>query len=62
MCHCCCAAAAAVAGLQELWSMLHSASSNDSGIPQQLLEAKQKEIQERREREAAIQVCALMGM
>lgn len=36
--------------------MLHSASSNDSGIPQQLLEAKQKEIQERREREAAIQV------
>lgn len=42
---------------QELWSMLHSASSNESGIPQQLLEAKQKEIQERREREAAIQVC-----
>jgi hypothetical protein len=42
---------------QELWTMLNSASSNESGIPQQLLEAKQKEIQERREREAAIQVC-----
>lgn len=36
--------------------MLHSASSNDSGIPLQLLEAKQKEVLERREREAAMQV------
>lgn len=38
--------------------MLNSASSNESGIPQQLLEAKQKELQERREREATIQVRA----
>jgi hypothetical protein len=36
--------------------MLHSASSNEGGIPAQLLEAKAKEIQERRDREAAIQV------
>jgi hypothetical protein len=36
--------------------MLHSASINDSGIPMQLLEAKQKEVLERREREAAMQV------
>lgn len=44
--------------LQELWSMLHSASSNESGVPQQLLDAKQQELRERREREAAIQVLA----
>lgn len=37
--------------------MLHSASNNESGVPQQLLDAKQQEIKERREREAAIQVC-----
>jgi hypothetical protein len=36
--------------------MLHSASSNESGVPQQLLDAKQQELKERREREAAIQV------
>jgi hypothetical protein len=36
--------------------MLHSASSNESGVPQQLLDAKQQELRERREREAAIQV------
>jgi hypothetical protein len=42
--------------LQELWAMLHSASSNESGVPQQLLDAKQQELRERREREAAIQV------
>jgi hypothetical protein len=41
---------------QELWAMLHSASSNESGVPQQLLDAKQQELRERREREAAIQV------
>eukprot|EP00775_Hariotina_reticulata_P011757 gene11757-11903_t len=40
---------------QELWAMLHSASSNESGVPQQLLDAKQQELRERREREAAIQ-------
>jgi hypothetical protein len=37
--------------------MLNSASSNESGVPLQLLEAKQAELKERREREAAIQVC-----
>jgi hypothetical protein len=37
---------------QELWAMLHSASQNDSGVPQQLLEAKQEELRKRREAEA----------
>jgi len=54
-CHNCCCVLTLLL-LQELWSMLHSASSNESGIPQQLLEAKQQELKERREREAAIQV------
>lgn len=36
--------------------MLNSASSNESGVPQQLLDAKQQELKERREREVAIQV------
>jgi hypothetical protein len=47
---------------QELWAMLHSASSNESGVPQQLLEAKQAELRERREREAAIQVCPVCAV
>lgn len=42
--------------------MLHSASNNESGVPQQLLDAKQQEIKERREREAAIQVRAINNL
>lgn len=38
--------------------MLHSASSNETGVPQQLLDAKQAELKERREVEATMQVCA----
>jgi len=42
--------------MRELWSMLHSASGNESGVPQQLLDAKAEELREKREKEMAIQV------
>ena len=36
--------------------MLHSASNTASGVPQQLLDAKQAEMQKKREEQAAIAV------
>lgn len=41
--------------MKELWSLLASASQTQSGIPQQLLDAKQEELLKRKEQEAAIQ-------
>lgn len=45
--------------MKELWSLLHSASQTQSGIPQQLLDAKQEELQRRKEQEAQIQFASL---
>lgn len=41
---------------QELWLMLHSASNTPSGVPQQLLDAKEAELRERRLEEERRQV------
>jgi hypothetical protein len=42
--------------MKELWSLLHSASNNEAGVPQQLLDAKAEELRVKREAEAEIQV------
>lgn len=42
--------------MKELWALLNSASQNESGVPQQLLDAKAEELRIKRERELAIQV------
>lgn len=41
---------------QELWLMLASAASNDSGIPQAILDAKAEEVRKRKEVQDAITV------
>ncbi|KAJ9505831.1 hypothetical protein QJQ45_026009 [Haematococcus lacustris] len=42
--------------MKELWSMLASAATNDSGVPQQLLDAKVAELEARRLAEGAIRM------
>jgi hypothetical protein len=41
---------------QELWVLLHSASSNASGIPQQILDEKAEEMRKKKEMQDAINV------
>lgn len=42
--------------MQELWTMLHSASNNATGIPDQLQQEEIQRLKERQEQAAALQV------
>lgn len=42
--------------VQELWSLLASAASTESGIPQKLLDEKAEEIRQKKERQDQINV------
>jgi serine/arginine repetitive matrix protein 1 len=48
--------------MKELWTLLASASANESGVPQQLLDEKAEELRAKREKEAAIQVGLGLGL
>lgn len=43
--------------VQELWAMLHSANHTVGNIPQQILDAKQDELKQKKEQDDALQVC-----
>lgn len=47
------------ASAQELWAMLHSASNNATGVPDQLQKKHQEDQRKRDEHQAVVQVSSL---